>query len=50
LSQATFSFITAGCPSVRMEQLGCCWTDLWEILCLGVFCENVWRNFKLIKI
>jgi len=31
LQKATISFAMSSCPSIHMEQLGCYWTDFYEI-------------------
>jgi hypothetical protein len=37
LQKATISFVISAYPSVRMEQLGSNWTDLYEIWYLKIF-------------
>ena len=37
LRKATVSIIMSFCPSVRMGQLGCHWTDFHEICYLSTF-------------
>ena len=41
LGTVTVSFVMSVCPSVRMEQLDSCRTNLYEILCLGDFQKDL---------
>jgi hypothetical protein len=41
LRQATITFVTSVCPSVRMEQLGSHWADFHNILYLKIFRKTV---------
>jgi len=43
LRQVTFSFVMSVCLSVRLEQVGCHWTDCHEID-IRVFFENLTRK------
>jgi hypothetical protein len=45
LPKAIINFVMSVCPSVRMEQIGCHWTDFSEIW-WGVFFNYLSRNFK----
>ena len=44
LRKSTISLVMSVCPSVRMEYLGCHWTDFHEILYLGIFFSKVFRE------
>ena len=47
LRKATIRFVKSVCPSVRMEQLGCHWTDFHKMLYLNFFFfENLSRKFE----
>ena len=41
LRKATISFVMSVRPSVRIEQLGCHWTDFLEIWYLSIFRKSV---------
>jgi len=50
LRKATVSFVVCVRPSVRMEQLDCHWTDIYEILYSSICRKSVGENSNFLKI
>ena len=50
LRKATISFVMCVRPSVRMEQLDCHWTDIYEILYSSICRKSVGENSNFLKI